>query len=65
MAAPSAAANPELPRDIAWAADCSEDEVPILGRQRAIDALLKASRDYRADYATLAHILQSRPDQPD
>ena len=57
-------------RDIAWAADCSERAVPLLDRQWAIETLFEAGREYRADYATVARILQGPPytppaDQPD
>jgi len=57
-------------RDIAWAVDCPERAVPLVNRQRAINALLKASREYRVAYAAIARILQGPPytspaNQPD
>ena len=45
-------------RDIAWAVGCAEREVPLLDRQRAINALLKAGELYRSHYTTIARILQ-------
>jgi len=55
-------------RDIAWAVGCSEREVPLQDRQRAIKELLEAGELYRSHYATLARILQGpryTPPQPD
>jgi len=57
-------------QDIAWAADCSRDAVPLLGRQRAIKALREASMLYRSSYGIIARILEGPPytppaDQPD
>jgi hypothetical protein len=53
--------NPKYLQDIAWAADCSERAVPLLGHQHAIDALLEAGRLYRGSYAADAYILQGPP----
>ena len=55
-------------QQIAFAADCSRDAVPLLSRKRAIEALFEAgrlfSKDYYPDYATLARKLQSLPCAP-
>jgi len=61
---------PKYRRDFAWAADCSENAVPFLGRQRALKAVREASMNFRSSYGTYARILEGPPytppaDQPD
>ena len=52
--------------NITWVMECSDDEVPVLNRQRTRTLLLEASKLFRGSWANTAGKLQCpSADQPD